>query len=534
MKTQIGKPAAAAALALSVALSLLAGFAAEASGKRVTRRYIGWGYEFDEIRPELLLSNLDAFDAAGLDGIGFGVRASPPGNWMMSTSHMYDGPLWERKYFEDQIPGYRKVFKHRAMRHCFLQMYRAPYKRVDWTNDAAWAHVASNLTTAAWFAKSCGFKGVTLDLEDYHNARQYTRQPSDPPYDELFRIARRRGAELFRGVFREFPDAVVFSYWMLSMVGGGVAHSPDPLSSVRAAGDLWVPFFNGMLDVAPPSVKFVDGDETAYHYDAEKYEFWRSAVRQKTLFKPLIAPKNLHKYQTQLSVSFGVYMDNYVNPEGSHHYIPPLGGSRLRRFVQNLNQATLASDEYVWFWNEKDCWVKWNKDKKLPKVTRARTYEELYPGLTRAMYLLRNRDKLPKTLPDNLVASGKVNSWSDGRDKGVFRRENGVYVATGCDFGGYSFRLEHVSPGDIYGVCCRVRNPKGGAGVSWKSGGQWRKPGVSMSFGPVDADGWQRGETIVVVPPEIDTLVLALSARGLGAEESVRFKDIGVYRLGCD
>lgn len=37
------------------------------------RKFIAWGYEFVFSTPEILKSNLDAIEASGLDGIGFGV-----------------------------------------------------------------------------------------------------------------------------------------------------------------------------------------------------------------------------------------------------------------------------------------------------------------------------------------------------------------------------------------------------------------------------------------------------------------------------
>ena len=525
-------------LSLVLVFSLYCGVASAAvlDGPGTSRKFIAWGYEFVFSTPEVLKSNLDAIEASGLDGIGFGVYVKVPEcNGSMSTDHMFDGILWERERFSEMARGYREVLGHKGLRHSFLQMFRAPYKRVDWTDDATWALAASNLTVAAWFAKESGFEGVTIDMEDYFNTRQFTRLPSDMPYDSLALVARRRGAELFRGVFREFPDTVVFSYWLLSMIHGMV-NAVDPQSAIRASGDLWVPFVNGMLDVAPPTVRFVDGNEDSYYFDAEQYEYWRAAVEQKMAMPALVAEENRRKYRAQATSAMGMYMENFTNDAQQRYYVPPLGGSRLRRFAQNLNQAMMASDEYVWFWNERDCWVKWSDEKRFNGKTRRRTFEEALPGITRVMKMLRNRDKLPDDLPANLLTpEKKVYSWADGKVKGTFSKEGDVLVATGCGSqGGYAVNFDKVSPGDIYGVCCRMKGDRVQSGISWKRNGKWLKPSASLAFGEPDADGWRTGEGIAVVPPGADTLVFSVTARGLKPDESVKTKDMAVYRLGCD
>lgn len=292
---------------------------------------------------------------------------------------------------------------------------------------------------------------------------------------------------------------------------------------------------DGLLTrVAQRTVKFVDGDENGYDYDTAHGDFWRAAVEQKTMLPEVLDAQSRMRYRALHSTSFGVYVDNYVNDATEHHYIPPLDGSRLRRFVQNLNQATEAADEYVWFWNEGDCWVRWNKDKKLPKRTRARVYEEIMPGFTKALSFLRERGKLPKDLPANLVAPGGVGHWSDGKVKGTFTREGGDYVAAGVELGGYSARIADVRPGDIYGVRFCSKGVRTCAGISWKSNGEWRKSGIAVPCGPADASGWCTGEAVFVVPPGMDTLVLALCVKDQKPHDAARFRDISVYRLGVD
>ena len=70
----------------------------------------------------------------------------------------------------------------------------------------------------AKFAKACGFEGLRIDPEDYHRQRQYQLMDADGmSYEKCADLARRRGCELFSGVFSEFPDAKVLSYFLLTM-----------------------------------------------------------------------------------------------------------------------------------------------------------------------------------------------------------------------------------------------------------------------------------------------------------------------------
>ena len=82
-----------------------------------SRKFIAWGYEFVFSTPEILKANLDAIEASGLDGIGFGVYVKvPERNGSMSTDHMFDGLLWERERFSEMVRGYREVLSQDVRR----------------------------------------------------------------------------------------------------------------------------------------------------------------------------------------------------------------------------------------------------------------------------------------------------------------------------------------------------------------------------------------------------------------------------------
>ena len=65
-------------------------------------------------------------------------------------------------------------------------------------------------------ARETGLKGICCDHEDYYKQHQYEPAEGEPPFDELCKIARKRGREVFGALFRELPDARVLFYWFLT------------------------------------------------------------------------------------------------------------------------------------------------------------------------------------------------------------------------------------------------------------------------------------------------------------------------------
>ena len=493
------------------------------------KKFVLFGHQFGNMTPETLAAHADAFDRTAIDGIGFNIMAPKGVPAQMNTLHLADGPAWDRAAFAASAAAYRKVLAHSSLRHSFACILRAPVRRVDWTDDAGWARWSANVASAAWFAKAGGFVGGYIDVEDYPKSCQFERLATDPDIDQCRALARRRGAEMFRAVFREFPDMVVLSFWLLSTYPGGYAFATDPVGAARDAGDLWPSFVSGMLDVAPLTAKLIDGDEKAYRYEAERGDFFRSAVEQRVGLLRLVPPENRTKYQALLRTSFGHYMEMYTNPEGHRHYFPPADGSRLRHFAKNLAQSVAAADEYLWFWTETRTSVDWSPAHVLPGHTLRRRYEEDLPGLGAVMRAIKEPWKRPAWATKNIA--GSVGHYSDGKVKGAFSQEDGVYTATGVERGGYTVRVENVLAGDLYALGCRAHGSRATIGVSWKKGKEWVKPGVSMSFGAPDGGGWRTGCGVVCIPPGVDTLVFVMGAERQSPEESVSYTDIFVSKF---
>ena len=264
-------------------------------------KYIAFAWEFNAATPQELLALADEFDKTPLDGVGINLRSSAVVDGVrtnLSYRRFMHDPAWPKEAFADQIPHFQKLTRHKSMKHCFLSSFTAPRTRIAWTNDAEWARLAKSMRTVAWVAKQGGLKGLYIDPEDYRNAFQFTRMAGELEYDELCKLARRRGRELFAPVFEEYPDVTLHFYWFMSHLNyycrrdGG-----DPVRMVRHDESLWPAFLNGILDVMPPGASINDGDEQGYWFLASKNGFRDGAYLFHHVYPKLVAPENIEKYR---------------------------------------------------------------------------------------------------------------------------------------------------------------------------------------------------------------------------------------------
>ena len=501
-------------------------------------KYLAGGWEFAGSGVDALLEKADAFDRTALDGLILYVEAKGTDGQHLTSRNIIHQRAWTDADLAPDIPKYRQLLAHKAFRHSFLNSYRAPTNRVAWTDDATWARVANNMRVLAKFAKACGFEGLQMDPEDYHKQNQYLRVETDGmDYETLAKLARKRGAEVFRGVFEEFPDAKLLSYWFLSMGNTHIADiHPKHLRELmfRGATDLWPHFVEGILDVLPRTATLIDGLETAYSWRASKMDYYTGSRAVHDGLAQLVSPENREKYRLQMQNSFGVYLDGYSNITNGGWYMEPVNGSRLNHLRNNLVQATDAADEYLWFWSERGSWTG-AKNKIL-----AKTWESQLPGLDETLLLVKNPDVLGRRLRERM-ASGELKPLNGnvacvGTDPAKvpapydFWREHPKYhlrpgtfgcdltqgdgdrsslVAEGCQRG--SFLIDsgdrRFKPGDVFGLSFSSKGRHLSVVIGWKKGGKWdwtiRR--MFVPIGPnVTPDGWSRTDWSFAIPDGAD------------------------------
>ena len=250
-------------------------FAPRATPGGLDKKYVGLFFDVFNTTPSNVLANADQFaeHAPYLDGVAIGLHdvlvTAGDGSVVTAQFHQIMSPTqrWTRDAVKDQLPYLREIVKKPHLEESLLLFWMSPTRghRIRWDDDKGWANYAENMATVAWLAKQAGMKGLMLDPEEYASAMQYIHMPKDPPFPETAKLARQRGREVFSRVFKEFPDAVVFSLWFFAKFGGWMESGRLTTPTIYAdeSGELAQYFYNGMIDVMPPEARAVDGCE---HY----------------------------------------------------------------------------------------------------------------------------------------------------------------------------------------------------------------------------------------------------------------------------
>ena len=500
-------------LIFSAALSVLSLTAAEKP------KFVVFGWEFNTSSPQELLKLADEFDKTPIDGLGLKLRADTVVDGKKTTffyRHFMHQPSWTKEAFADQIPVFKELTAHKSMKHCFVNSFASPRKRISWTDDAEWARLAKSMRTVAWIAKQGGMKGLTIDPEDYSKSHQFTRRHDDPPYEELCAIVRRRARELFTPVFEEYPDVTLHFFWFMSHVQYYAKRDrADIARMVRVDEELWPSFVNGILDILPPEARINDGQEDSYHSRASKLGYRNDAYMFHALYSKLVDPVNLDKYRRQVGYAPAIYMEMYLNKEGSTWYKGPTDGSRVETLRADLVQATDVCGGYVWFWGEKHTWIDRGKGWKKPdhRIIDTTWADEL-PGLFRAMAWAKD----PVAMYDREVAALKQHGEL------VNLAESGSVTVTN----GYkTLAIKDVKGGDWYAIGYDAKGPSAKMNVFFKDA-KWKyvQPSINLIY-PDDGRG------VVRVPNGGARGTLVFSAKNRPGEKTV-FDNIRVYRIASE
>ena len=385
-------------VALSIALALTAPLVSDAQKTFPRKKLIEVGW--DQPDTKLLRANYRQMEAtAPFDGVVYVVKFNADGKSYDENKILQASP-WKREWLAEPLADL-KACRFTRFADNFIRVNTAPGD-LKWDDEAAWAGASANMGHLAWFAKQSGSKGVCFDPECY-SAPQYRWKPENGlSFEKTSEFARKRGAQIMRAMSKENPSFTFFAFWLLSLNSQN-ANAPDPSPSLRSEQyGLWPSFVAGLLEAAPSTVKFVDATENGYHPDDRNgylslYSLCRGA---NSPLRKLLPDHLREKYNRQVSVGFGFYLDRYLNRPSDKYYIAPLpGGTSLERLGINLEAAMEIADEYVWAYGEQSRWWKplgvssdWVDVNLKNTVGKGRLWEEAMPGITLALDALRDPD----------------------------------------------------------------------------------------------------------------------------------------------
>ena len=546
-------------LLLASALCASAVFEASAQplkARPVAKKYIACGFEFGgSVTASNLLDHAEKYENIGIDGTVLDIRAPMPDGKVASTyMTVRDMRPWPVDLFAGEVGYLNRLTSSTTFRELFIRSFRAPRKRIDWLDDNVWTIIAGHMRAIAWAAKRGGCRGLHIDHEDYFAAKQFMRQKAEIPWEELAEVARRRGREVFKPVFDEFPEAVMFFYrFMVADPGfwNYYATATDPVAAMKAKGDLWIPFMNGLLDVMPWTAKVVEGDETGYRYESKYNWFHFARNLQRNCAQRLVDESNLDKFRARTSTSFPVYLDAYTDDSYTpdrEYYRGPVEGARAIHLERNLAQATEASDEYVWLFCEKRSWIRWEKKPDGRMVDDARTWPEMFIGIGDVLKAnkdpgkfmaecLKNKGKYEDVFNDSLYSHWRRKDKRPGTfamDSTVGDGDNSSYRATGVESGCFQCSVP-AKCGEYFLIEFSVKN----AGGDWcraniasneKDLLGWLIPGYAITLGEPNADGWRKGTAFVRVP-DFGKAVSFTAGFSLAEGESAYIDNVHFYKV---
>lgn len=287
---------------------------------------------------------------------------------------------------DDAAKLYKSV-KFKKWKYNFLGVLIDQHKP-DWFSDDYWKAVAYNWGKVAALAKRLGMAGICFDPEGYgvYPVNSYWKsawwvkgggkikgggvQPPDLSHTqkEYLEVARRRGREVGERVFEEFPEIVLWGFYLWSFNGS----------------DLMGEFCNGFLETMPPKARLVDGDEWNGYCAKNEAAYKRMENRNETgcgMLDKRLASK--HRKQGGFAPAF--YLDAYAWPEKSGCLTPAINAakSKVHFFKDNFKEAKRrASGGHIWIYGEKCTWFCLEKDDK----KRCQPWEEVLPGIGEAVF----------------------------------------------------------------------------------------------------------------------------------------------------
>lgn len=502
----------------------------------------GW----DEPTPAQFRDSIAAFEHwAAFDGCAIKPLRTNADGKEAGASFAFVNERWEWSGFAASVRDLKAARPVHATNN-FLLVHANPGD-VDWFDDAGWREIVEHWRLLARVARQGGLRGLLFDPEPYAppaSQFSYGAQPQQDRHSfaDYRAKARQRGRETIQAVAAEFPDAVVLSYFFFGLFGRPPEH-PDALAG-HGYG-LLPAYIDGWLDAAPPGLRFIDGNESAYGYTREE-DFNRAFTHIKTRMTAFVAPENHDRCRAQVLVGHGIYLDAHVNPTNSPWHIERRGRSPAQCLVENAAAALAAADGIVWIYGEKGHWWPHGRDEAWPVRL---------PDADRALRLARDPDGFARATiavapaADNLLRNPSFSStnesggvadwwtWQDNRATGRFAAVRGEAQLTGMSNGVFG-QSTPARPGEFFAVSARVLAGGGSAGVTvrWKSPeGRWVHELLDrrlVATGPADTRGARTVCGLVQVPSGAGEVVVLLFAEGqTGPDDAALFDDVALVRI---
>jgi hypothetical protein len=301
---------------------------------------------FDAPTPSYLRANIATMSQQPFDGVMVNLSAG--------KTFLNKTPYPESAFAQDRADlaavGTSKLTDN------FVTMWSAREAGWDWFNDSDWASAQANAANFAKTAKAGNFKGFMFDPEPYGtNPWSYSSVLyPDRSFPSVQAKVRERGAAFMAVVQAELPTVKILTLFGPSIVK---SQAEERGSLDKAAWALFASFLDGMLDVIGPQASIIDGNEPSYYYTGSSdFDGYRALKNASSAY---VSAENRTKYDNQVSIAHAVFVDGALNLFNSPRFFGlylQTPEQRLQYLEYSVFHALRASDEYVWFYNEKMDW----------------------------------------------------------------------------------------------------------------------------------------------------------------------------------
>jgi hypothetical protein len=325
---------------------------ANTQAQKLPKKLIEFGWDVPP--PAFVKQNIQQMEKRPFDGIVISFK---------EARNVFLHKPYELNNFTEDMESL-KTITFDKFKDNFLLMWATTEDGWDWFSESDWKASEQNIRLFAKAARAGRFVGILFDPEPYTaNPWIYPNLPSSKQksFEEYWLQVRKRGSRFMEVLQQELPGVKVLSLFQLSYLDSFLDER-DPQERMRqlstAKYGLLAPFLNGMLDVAQPNTRIVDGNEGSYYYtDNESFSESYKLIKEKVI--PFVDPKNRSKYVLQVQVGHALYIDQLFamrQPAKEFLSYHLTSQERAKWLEHNTYYALSTTDEYVWCYSEKMNW----------------------------------------------------------------------------------------------------------------------------------------------------------------------------------
>ncbi|RNI38873.1 hypothetical protein EFY79_04210 [Hanamia caeni] len=308
-------------------------------------KLIEFGWDYPDVT--YLSARLDSMQNTPFDGICF--------SFQRKIMEAFDDSLKSDCYFEFNK---LQTLKWGKYTNNFIILRGFSKTGGNWFNDKAWENISNNMVHLSRVMQMKNIKGILFDPEYYYenplfnpwtfSADQYPGKS----FQQVQNQVKQRGKQFITSLQKRSNSFTFISLWIASLI----AHEKKYTPIYKTRHALLISFFEGILEGKNKNVIITDGDEYAY-WNTKPSQFLEGKYLLRNTMLELLHSEKSKKEAKNIQIAQPVYYDGLMATN------TPIGNDLKRNIkwkwlAENLKYAIASSDQYMWFYSERNNW--WN------------------------------------------------------------------------------------------------------------------------------------------------------------------------------